>query len=59
MIAGATYRSGVAYTPDGAVYVYSIASGAVVPPTAAGSGAKISPMGQKVTDDGALYVRFA
>jgi hypothetical protein len=58
MISGATYRDGVAIAANGAVYVFGVASTASVPPTAAGSGAKLAPRGMKVTSDGALYVRY-
>jgi hypothetical protein len=57
MISGANYRDGVAITPDGAVYVFGIPSATNIS-TTSGSGVKAYPMGQKVTSDGALYVRY-
>jgi hypothetical protein len=58
MISGANYRDGVAITPDGAVYVFGVASTASVPATAVSKGVKAHPRGHKVTSDGALYVRY-
>lgn len=57
MFANAVYRDGIARTPDGAVYVITVASGSVVPVTANGNGAGVSPAGQKTNSDGAIYVR--
>jgi hypothetical protein len=59
VIAGATYREGVAIASNGAPYVVGVASGSQVPTTATGSGAKTTPLfGLKVNGDGAIYVRF-
>jgi hypothetical protein len=60
VIAGATYREGVAVASNGAPYVVGIASGSVVPTSAKSCGAKRYPglPGLKVNDDGAVYVRY-
>jgi sugar lactone lactonase YvrE len=59
VIAGATYREGLATDADGRVYVTGVASGSVVPPTAPGKGLKTFPFpGIKVDADGRLYVRY-
>jgi hypothetical protein len=61
VIAGATYREGVAIHSNGAPYVVGVASGSQVPTTATvtGSGAKPLPLfGIKVNGDGAIYVRY-
>lgn len=56
MIAGANYREGVA-NADGAVYVFGLATTALVPATATAKGALV-PGGVLLTTDGAIYVRF-
>lgn len=61
VIAGATYREGLAIAANGAPYVVGVASGSVVPTSATvtGSGLKTRPLpGIKVNGDGAMYVRY-
>ena len=59
MISGATYREGLAFDADGAVYVQALGSAESVPAAASElPGSRVNPPGRVVTDQGALYVRF-
>jgi hypothetical protein len=59
MISGATYRNGVAMTDQGAVYVYGLATSAnATAADPAHKGKAPTYMGKKLTDQGAIYVRF-
>jgi hypothetical protein len=61
VIAGATYREGLAIAANGAPYVVGVASTAQVPTTATVTGSGLEPRPfpfLKVNGDGAAYVRY-
>jgi len=58
IIAGAVYKSGVALTADGAIYLKAIASGEALPSGNAPCKGSDIPFGKVVDADGQLLARF-
>lgn len=58
MISGATYKNGIAIASNGAPYVNSLATTALVPAGTTQCKGSDVPGAKSVTSDGAINVRF-